>query len=260
MKELPYFRFTCQEWNSGDISLENDSIKGLFIDICAYYWTQNCTTLHQKVIRKFPRKTQKITKLVESGIIKLNGDYIKIKFLDDQLAEITQKSKILSVAGKKGVETRERNKQATHKPPLSIKDKDKDKDKIIKGAKKFTPPSTKEISQYCFERNNKIDPNKFFDYYESQGWKVGKNKMKDWKACIRTWEKNNFEKKTGYKTNAEIQGDLVDEFLNKGKDNEEYGLARRQITEIRRGNNQDVPQLQSPDSEEYDPSEGGPFE
>ena len=127
-KELPYFRFTCQEWDTGDISLENDSIKGFFMDVCAYYWSQNCTTLYPKLIRKFPRKTQKISKLLENGIIKQTGDYIHIDFLDEQLAELAEKSSKLSEAGKKGVEERERRKHATLKPPLSIKDKDKDKD------------------------------------------------------------------------------------------------------------------------------------
>ena len=49
--------------------------------------------------------------------------------------------------------------------------------------------------QYCLERKNKIDAEKFIDYYESNGWKVGRNSMKDWKAAIRTWEQRNKEKK-----------------------------------------------------------------
>ena len=56
--------------------------------------------------------------------------------------------------------------------------------------KKFQKPTLLEISDYCFERNNKVNPEKFHDFYESNGWKVGKNSMKDWKAAIRNWEKN----------------------------------------------------------------------
>lgn len=56
--------------------------------------------------------------------------------------------------------------------------------------KKFTPPSLKEVIEYCNERNNSVDPDNFINFYESKGWMVGKNKMKDWKAAIRTWEKN----------------------------------------------------------------------
>lgn len=54
--------------------------------------------------------------------------------------------------------------------------------------KRFTPPTLEEIEQYCKERNNNVDANKFINYYTSNGWMVGKNKMKDWKAAIRTWE------------------------------------------------------------------------
>lgn len=60
--------------------------------------------------------------------------------------------------------------------------------------KRFVKPTVEEIESYCKERNNNIDPQYFFDYYERNGWKVNKNPMKDWKACIRTWEKNNFNR------------------------------------------------------------------
>ena len=60
--------------------------------------------------------------------------------------------------------------------------------------KKFQKPTLEEIKSYCAERNNNVDANKFFDFYESNGWKVGKNPMKDWKASVRTWERNNFGK------------------------------------------------------------------
>lgn len=54
---------------------------------------------------------------------------------------------------------------------------------------RFVPPSVEEVAAYCRERNNRIDPQTFVDFYASKGWVVGKSKMKDWKAAIRTWEK-----------------------------------------------------------------------
>ena len=54
--------------------------------------------------------------------------------------------------------------------------------------KKFTPPSLEEVKAYCQERKNTVDANKFIDFYSSKGWMIGKNKMKDWKAAVRTWE------------------------------------------------------------------------
>jgi predicted phage replisome organizer len=55
----------------------------------------------------------------------------------------------------------------------------------------FTKPTIEEIQDYCNERNNGINAEAFYDFYESKDWYVGKNKMKDWKACVRTWEKRN---------------------------------------------------------------------
>lgn len=78
-----------------------------------------------------------------------------------------------------------------------VKDKDKDKDKENniggmggKERKRFIKPTLEEIRAYCKERSNTVNPERFMDYYESNGWRVGKNPMKDWKAAIRTWEKS----------------------------------------------------------------------
>lgn len=56
--------------------------------------------------------------------------------------------------------------------------------------KRFTPPTHEQVSSYCQERNNGIDSDEFIDFYESKGWMVGKNKMKDWKAAVRNWERS----------------------------------------------------------------------
>lgn len=65
----------------------------------------------------------------------------------------------------------------------------------------FRKPTFEEVSAYCQERNNGIDPEQFIDYYESKGWMIGKNKMKDWKASVRTWERNRKEKPKAIKPN-----------------------------------------------------------
>lgn len=56
--------------------------------------------------------------------------------------------------------------------------------------KRFVPPTVDEVRTYCEERKNNIDPESFVSFYESKGWMVGKNKMKDWKAAVRTWERS----------------------------------------------------------------------
>ena len=57
--------------------------------------------------------------------------------------------------------------------------------------KRFVPPTLEEVQAYCTERGNLVDAQSFVDFYESKGWYVGKNKMKDWKAAVRTWERRN---------------------------------------------------------------------
>lgn len=56
-------------------------------------------------------------------------------------------------------------------------------------AARFTPPSVDEVRDYCRERGNTVDAERFVDFYAAKGWMVGKNRMKDWKAAVRTWEK-----------------------------------------------------------------------
>lgn len=60
--------------------------------------------------------------------------------------------------------------------------------------KRFVPPTVGEVIAYCVERGNDIDAQQFIDFYECKGWMVGKNKMTDWKAAVRTWEKYHKEK------------------------------------------------------------------
>lgn len=62
-------------------------------------------------------------------------------------------------------------------------------------SRNFVPPTLSEVKAYCQERNNGINPEQFIDFYESKGWFVGKNKMKDWKAAVRNWEQRRKEER-----------------------------------------------------------------
>lgn len=61
--------------------------------------------------------------------------------------------------------------------------------------KRFNPPTLEEVQAYCRERNNNVDAEKFINHYTSNGWMVGRTKMQDWKAAVRTWENNGYDKK-----------------------------------------------------------------
>lgn len=63
---------------------------------------------------------------------------------------------------------------------------------VVQKRTRFSPPTIDEVKAYCKERKNNVDAERFVDYYNSNGWMVGKNKMKDWKAAVRTWESNSY--------------------------------------------------------------------
>ena len=63
-------------------------------------------------------------------------------------------------------------------------------------ARVFVKPTLEQVRSYCQQRGNSVDPQEFMDFYESKGWMIGKNHMKDWQACVRTWEKNRFGQET----------------------------------------------------------------
>lgn len=71
--------------------------------------------------------------------------------------------------------------------------KDSKEKKTKQDNNRFVIPAVEQIKEYCTERNNKIDADYFFNYYQSKGWMIGKNKMKDWQSAVRTWEKREKE-------------------------------------------------------------------
>lgn len=85
-----------------------------------------------------------------------------------------------------------------------------DKDSIDKkSVGRFTPPTLEEVEDYCLERNNGIDAQTFIDFYSSKGWMIGKNKMKDWKASVRTWERSRSNKSKNKSTDNAIDWSAV---------------------------------------------------
>jgi hypothetical protein len=105
----------------------------------------------------------------------------------------------------------------------NVNDNDIKEKNIIK-KKIFKKPTIDEIKDYCIERNNNVDPERFFDFYESKDWMIGKNKMKDWKSAVRTWEKSNKSK------------EVIPSWFNKEiKKDERTEDEERQLQELIRG-------------------------
>ena len=98
-------------------------------------------------------------------------------------------------------------------PACPSKSKRQSKSQSKKEKKTFSPPSLEDVRSYCKERCNHVDPESFIDFYKSKGWMIGKNKMKDWKASVRTWERK--EKQTAKSFNNHPARDVDMDELEK---------------------------------------------
>lgn len=130
--------------------------------------------------------------------------------------------------GKVGVKNTLTNGKNEVKDTQYIRDKSIDiKDNILKEKiykkEKFVKPTVIEIEQYCRERKNNINATQFYDYYESKGWLVGKAKMKDWRACIRTWEANNKNNTNNNANNKKSNNPFI-EMLKNLEEQEQEGV------------------------------------
>lgn len=175
--------------------------------------------------------------ILQENLILVHYDYLWIKLLREDFASLNYSGKHNDVAIKKYLDsihpdilfvlngfdssidtTMDSSIHTNYKSKIRNKNTEirKKETKITK----FKKPTIEEIISYCNERNNHIDPNQFFDFYESNGWKVSKNPMKDWKASVRTWERRN-----GYSESTRSNGpainlddkSAVDKLLSKKK-------------------------------------------
>ncbi len=105
-KDLPYFKFFCSEWSDGDITLETYETQGLFINICAYYWSNECVLELSKLKKRFRNDAELVDLLIENNLIKINDGYVIINFLNEQKFERNEQSKVKSIGGKASAEAK----------------------------------------------------------------------------------------------------------------------------------------------------------
>jgi len=131
MKELPYFRFTVQEWQNGDVQFHSYHVKGLFIDICGFYWLRDCSIARDLLELRFIKEKNSLDLLFQYEILKedKNG-FVVIDFLNEQYDLLSNKRKKRQKAGKKGGKQKSSNAKAKTKQNSSYKDNDKEKDNI----------------------------------------------------------------------------------------------------------------------------------
>lgn len=101
-KDLPYYKHDVSEWMNGAITLESYEAQGVFINVCSYYWFKSGRLTLTEIKRRLKCKQAVFDSLVSCGVLKVTEDVISISFLDEQLEERGNKSKINSINGSKG--------------------------------------------------------------------------------------------------------------------------------------------------------------
>lgn len=120
-------------------------------------------------------------------------DFIKMRPHDDKFEINPNKSEINDNKSEIYPAKESKGKKSKVKESKEYSADSTDKSVPPRTRARFTAPTLEEVKAYCDERKNGVDPQRFIDYYSSNGWKVGRNPMKDWKAAVRTWEKNGYD-------------------------------------------------------------------
>lgn len=140
--------------------------------------------------------------LLSVGWLQVRSGSLEIPNFDRHLAE-GAKSRALTAKRMKNNRAKQRNERDGASVTVASPEKrreEKSKEEIRNKESPqaaFVPPTVDEVALYCAERNNKVDSQNFVDFYESKGWMIGKNKMKDWRSCVRTWEKSDANRSSG---------------------------------------------------------------
>lgn len=180
------------------------------------YWTFNSRRAYQKL---FPYMSKRqietaFEKLINEGLI-ITGNYNKIAYDRTLWYALTQKGKCILHFGEMDCLNMVNGLPSNVQPIPNINtdittNLNADVNKLTKETR-FIPPTLEQVQNYCNERNNNVDAERFIDHYTANGWKVGKTKMQDWKAAVRTWEKNSFSKPEQTQTTGNIFLDLIKE-------------------------------------------------
>lgn len=181
----PAFLFYYQDWLVGTYFL-NRREKGAYMDLLCYQADKG-------------KLTMDIIKHV------LNGDFevwvkIKDKFIEEDGYFYNKRLALEREKRIKFSESRRKNIKNRYICSTSVKHmENENENENIDINKKGIPPKIEEVKAYCLERKNSVDVNKWYNFYSAKGWMIGKNKMKDWKAAVRTWEEDKKEPKSPYK-------------------------------------------------------------
>jgi len=202
LRNQPYIPLYVQDYLTDEkLNMCSWATQGIYIKIlCVLHKQENygkilfkqkkgtCFNFASILIRMIPCQIDEmktaLEELIENGVLVIDGN----ELIQRRMVKDNHIKEVRSKAGKKGGGNpnlfKQKDKQITEY------ENEYENEDEIKDVSKKIPPKIEDVKNYCKERNNNVDPDKWFDFYTSKGWMVGKNKMKDWKAAVRTWEDN----------------------------------------------------------------------
>jgi len=146
---------------------------------------------------------RKTIEFILSEFFTLTDDNVWIHDVCDANISIYQKRcKTNKANSLKGGRPKKTESVSSGNPVVTLTNNHKPITKEKRRASPFSPPSQDQVSEYCKERNNNVNPVEFINHYEANGWVRGKTKIKSWKACVRTCEKNDSPNEVNYGSNA----------------------------------------------------------
>ena len=230
-KELPFFKFTPDEWLTGDITLEEFEAQGLFVNICAYYWKRDCSITIAHLYRRYSTTKKELFEVLFSrGILKKDEyENVRIAFLDEQWEELNTLKHNKVMAGKAGAAKRWQNHSTPIVLPMAENgnkdidievdiEVDKDKERELppqpeppKPPEQNTPEPIKKITKelkHSFEKSPCYPYDKFADalkewpeakirrYYERAIAYSGANggRYLNWILAVKAWARKDEEK------------------------------------------------------------------
>lgn len=213
MKELPYFKFYSSEWINGNVTLEDFYIQGVFINICAFYWFRSGKLTLSEIKRRLSKtKPTAFESLIERGLIVIENDNISIEFLDEQLGERVQMSKVNSLNGslggrpksekkatglislsdikakKSNIEEKreEENKNRREEKIVSLSDYEKLFDEIWKEGLLMNPSYRNKNLTDCIQKS--------YEYLKAGG-RLARGSQTEFKSCVLSFMNNEREPK-----------------------------------------------------------------
>jgi len=183
MSKDPAFLFYSSDFLTGTSFLSNEQV-GMYIRILCYQHQKGHLT--EKDMRKICNGYDE--DVFSKFLIDADGNFFN-KRLDE---EIVKRKNYSESRRQNRIKKDMINISSSYVKHMENENENENINKNIKKNKRdlFQKPTLDEVLSYCKERNSGVDGHKFFNYYESNGWKVGKNTMKNWKAAVHTWEKN----------------------------------------------------------------------